>query len=85
MQPYLELLDTILTKGDRKGDRTGTGTISIFGWQSRYDLSEGFPLITTKKLHTRSIIHELIWFIRGDTNIAYLKDCLLYTSDAADE
>ncbi len=74
MQPYLELLDTILTKGDRKGDRTGTGTISIFGWQSRYDLSEGFPLITTKKLHTRSIIHELIWFIRGDTNIAYLKE-----------
>lgn len=74
MQAYLDLLETILTKGDRKEDRTGTGTLSVFGWQSRYDLQEGFPLLTTKKLHTKSIIHELIWFIQGDTNITYLNE-----------
>lgn len=74
MRAYLDLLDAILTRGDEKSDRTGTGTLSLFGWQSRYDLQQGFPLLTTKKLHTKSIIHELIWFLRGDTNIAYLKD-----------
>ena len=74
MQSYLDLLGTILDKGEKKADRTGTGTLSIFGWQSRYDLADGFPLLTTKKLHTPSIIHELIWFVRGDTNIRYLND-----------
>ena len=74
MQPYLELLQHILDHGDEKSDRTGTGTKSIFGWQSRYDLNAGFPLVTTKKLHLKSIIHELIWFIHGDTNIKYLQD-----------
>jgi thymidylate synthase len=74
MQPYLDLLQHILEKGDEKADRTGTGTKSVFGWQSRYDLARGFPLMTTKKLHLPSIIHELIWFIQGDTNIKYLND-----------
>ncbi len=74
MQQYLDLLRHIIDRGDVKDDRTGTGTKSVFGWQSRYDLSAGFPLITTKKLHLKSIIHELIWFIQGDTNIAYLQD-----------
>jgi len=74
MQAYLDLVRHILEKGTRKEDRTGTGTISVFGWQSRYPLGDGFPLLTTKKLHTRSIVHELIWFIRGDTNIRYLND-----------
>ena len=74
MQPYLELLQHILDHGDVKSDRTGTGTKSIFGWQSRYDLRQGFPLVTTKKLHLKSIIHELIWFIKGETNIKYLQD-----------
>ena len=74
MQPYLELLQHILDHGDVKSDRTGTGTKSIFGWQSRYDLRQGFPLVTTKKLHLKSIIHELIWFIQGDTNIKYLQE-----------
>ena len=74
MKQYLELLNKIKTEGVDRSDRTGTGTRSIFGHQMRFDLSEGFPLLTTKKLHLRSIIHELLWFIKGDTNIGYLRD-----------
>ena len=74
MQPYLELLRHVRDHGTEKSDRTGTGTRSVFGWQMRYDLSKGFPLVTTKKLHLRSIVHELIWFLQGDTNVAYLKE-----------
>jgi thymidylate synthase len=74
MRTYLDLLDHVLTTGTPKGDRTGTGTLSTFGYQMRFDLSEGFPLLTTKKLHTRSIVAELLWFLRGSTNTAWLKD-----------
>ncbi len=74
MKPYLDLMRHVMAEGHDKSDRTGTGTRSVFGYQMRFDLSEGFPLLTTKKLHLRSIIHELLWFLKGDTNIKYLKD-----------
>ena len=74
MRQYLDLMQHVIDNGVHKEDRTGTGTVSVFGYQMRFDLSEGFPVVTTKKLHLRSIIHELLWFLKGDTNIKYLKD-----------
>ena len=74
MRQYLDLLQKLLDEGKERPDRTGTGTLGLFGHQMRFDLSEGFPVLTTKKLHLRSIIHELLWFLQGDTNIAYLKE-----------
>ena len=74
MRQYLDLMRHVMQNGTRKDDRTGTGTLSVFGHQLRFDLSQGFPLLTTKKVHTKSIIHELLWFLRGDTNIRYLKE-----------
>ena len=86
MKAYLQLIDDVLTNGTKKIDRTGTGTISLFGHQNRYSLRDSFPLVTTKKIHLKSIIHELLWFLKGETNISYLKNNNVKIWDAwADE
>ena len=74
MKQYLDLMQHVLDNGTQKGDRTGTGTKSVFGYQMRFDLSDGFPMVTTKKLHLKSIVYELLWFLKGDTNIEYLTE-----------
>src|SRR5208282_4015982 len=74
MRPYLDFMRHVRDYGHRKADRTGTGTLSVFGYQMRFDLAAGFPLLTTKKVHTKSIVHELLWFLAGDTNVRYLRD-----------
>ncbi len=74
MRQYLDLIEKIIVEGEHKNDRTGTGTLSIFGHQMRFDLQQGFPLITTKKIHFKSVVYELLWFLKGETNIKYLSD-----------